>query len=96
MSPGHSRSRTASAPRAKVLVTTTVLTALPAKWVIAEACTPIAAATISTAPSGMTGRKPTTASKAASTSSPTVGVRNRRNSRRDSMAPAKNAISGAR
>ena len=85
-----------SAVRARVLVTTTVLTALPEKWVMAEACTPIATARISTAGSGLMGRKPTTASSAASTSRPAVGLCDRRSSRRDSMAPRKKASSGAR
>ena len=40
---GQTRSRVASAIRASVLVTTTVLTAVPSKWVRAEVCSPIAA-----------------------------------------------------
>lgn len=82
--------------RARVLVTTTVLTALPAKWVIAEACTPIASATINTASSRSMARKPTMASNAASTARQALGWCHSRSSRRDSMAPAKKASSGAR
>jgi hypothetical protein len=77
-------------------VTTTVLTALPAKWVMADACTPIAKATIITAASGPTGSKPTAAKTAASTSRLAVGARDSLSSRREIMAPTKKATSGAR
>ena len=56
----------------------------------------MAKATIITAFSSLSGRKPTTARMAASSSSPVVGDFNSRSSTRASMAPGKNATSGVR
>ena len=94
--PGHSRSTAASAVRASVLVTTTVLTALPAKLVMLEAWMPMAKATTMTAGSMPMSTTPTTPITAASMRMPTTGERSRRTSQCASMAPAKNDTRGVR
>ena len=70
----HSLSSVASAMRASVLVTTTVLTAVVPKWVRAEACRPIASAAIINEASSPIGRKPTPASSTASMRIGTAGL----------------------